>query len=94
MLPRSIQDVLTMLDGGYFAISTDDPAILWESAFFNDAFLGQRFAVARRMIARKLPAPKPRAERPSLEMLVIADPRGDLRQAGGEAAAIQEMFAE
>ena len=94
LLPGSIQDVLAKLDGGYFAIATDDPVILWESAFFNEAFLGLQFAVARRMIARKLPAPKPRPERPSLEMLVIADPRGDLRQAGGEADAIEDMFEE
>jgi inosine-uridine nucleoside N-ribohydrolase len=94
MLPRSIQDVLTKLEGGHLAISTDDPAILWESAFFKDEFLGLRFAVARRMIARKVPDQKPRPERSSLEMLVIADPRADLRQAGGEAHAIEEMFAE
>ena len=94
LLPRSIQDVLGKLEGGHLAISTDDPAILWESAFLNDAFLGLRFAIARRMIAKKVPDQKARSERPSLDMLVIADPRGDLRQAGGEAEAIAEMFAE
>jgi inosine-uridine nucleoside N-ribohydrolase len=94
MLPRSIQDVLTRMEGGHLAISTDDPAILWESAFFQDQFLGLRFAVARRMIARKVPDQNPRPERSSLEMLVIADPRGDLRQAANEARAIEEMFSE
>ena len=94
LLPASIQDVLAKLDHGYLTIATDDPAILWEAAFFNEAFLGLRLAVARRMIARKLPDPQPRPERPSLEMLVIADPRGDLRQAGSEADAIKGLFEE
>lgn len=94
MLPRSIQEVLAKLDGGYLAISTDDAAILWESAFFDGSFLGLRFAVARRILARTPPQPRARAERPSLEMLVIADPGGDLRQASREGNAIAELFAE
>jgi inosine-uridine nucleoside N-ribohydrolase len=94
MLPKSIQDVLVKLDRGCLAIATDEPAILWESAFFNGSFLGLRLAVARRMIASTLPDPKPRPERPALEMLVIADTRGDLRQASAEADAIEELFAD
>ena len=94
LLPASIQDVLAKLDHGYLAIATDDPGILWEAAFFNEAFLGLRFAVARRLVAKRLPDPPPRSERPSLEMLVIADPRGDLRQARSEADAIKGLFEE
>lgn len=94
LLPASIQDVLAKLDHGYLTIATDDPGILWEAAFFNEAFLGLRFAVARRLVAKRLPDPPPRSERPSLEMLVIADPRGDLRQARSEADAIKGLFEE
>ena len=94
LLPASIQDVLAKLDHGYLTIATDDPAILWRlrSSTRHSSVCDSPSPAA--WSPRRSPEPPPGSERPSLEMLVIVDPRGDLRQARSEADAIKGLFEE
>jgi CHAT domain/HEAT repeats len=94
MFPKSIQTALVELASGHLAISTDDPSIPWELAFTGTDFLARHFAVARRMHTKAISQEGLRSQRPWLEMLVIANPTGDLLQAEEEGHAIARYLAK
>lgn len=92
LLPRGIQRALESLPVDVPLLLSTNDRLPWELLHDGRHYLALQRSLGRRLLA--LNAPRPSALKPEARhrILIIADPRGNLRAAGLEGEALWDMF--
>ncbi len=92
-LPFNIREQLITTSAKYLVLEIDEHLahIPWELLYINKEFLCQRFSMGRILVTcQKRKACEMRELKSPLNMWVLANPRGDLKNAGSEGTKIQK----
>ena len=92
LLTPAIKEYLMTTDAEYLILSIDNHLvhIPWELFFTGEKFLCQRFSIGRvvKTDQKGIPATNNRSLKKPLKMWILANPKGDLREAGLEGVKI------
>lgn len=95
LLTGRVKELLTATDAEHLIISIDDQLVQipWEILFDGKNFLCQRFSMGRLVsTSQRSSEPATRKVRKPIKMLVIADPRGDLRESYNEGIRLRNAL--